>query len=63
MKQKEMYVAPMTLRSTIELEANLCASVITDNTNAGILKTTGHEINYIDLESGDFNGFNETEWE
>lgn len=57
-EKKMMYVAPSTIRNSVELEGTFCASADVENPDTDSGRIVEHAIN--DAFEGDFTG---TEWD
>ena len=56
MKRKEKYESPIMERTLVELEDGFCAASVVNDAKKGSVKTTGHELNKIDVTGEDWNG-------
>ena len=55
MKEKRKYESPLMERTMVELEDGFCAASAVNTKYTGEVKTTGHELNDIDLGNESWN--------
>lgn len=59
-EQKEKYESPFMERTFVELESGFCAASVAEYTKSGSVKTTGHELNEIDVTNESWNSIDNT---
>ena len=52
---KKMYERPSMKRDLVELEEGFCVASVAESTKTGSVKTTGHELNKIDVTEEQWN--------
>ena len=55
MNRKEKYESPWMERTLVELEDGFCTASVVNDAKKGSVKTTGHELNKIDVTGESWN--------
>lgn len=54
-EERKKYERPSIKRSLVELEEGFCVASVAESTKTGTVKTTGHELNKIDVTGESWN--------
>jgi hypothetical protein len=59
-EERKKYERPSMKRNLVELEDGFCVASVAESTKTGSVKTTGHELNKIDVTGEDWNSLQNT---
>lgn len=60
---KKNYSKPMVVRHSIEMESQILSASVISHEQMGEVKTTGHELNHVDISSNSDFGWNDSQWQ
>lgn len=53
----------MVVRHSIEMESQILSASVISHEQMGEVKTTGHELNHVDISSNSDFGWNDSQWQ